>query len=39
MTDITGPDPLSLVELGGGGNLEKIEKNEVLVTYEQEIRS
>ena len=23
MTDITGPDLLSLMELGGGGNLEK----------------
>ena len=23
MTDITGPDPLSLVELGGGCNSEK----------------
>ena len=23
VTDITGPDPLSLVELGGGGNSEK----------------
>ena len=27
VTDITGPDPFSLVELGGGGNnLEKFEK-------------
>ena len=23
VTDIIGPDPLSLVELGGGGNSEK----------------
>ena len=26
VTDITGSDPLSLVELGGGSNLEKLEK-------------
>ena len=30
VTDITGPDLLSLVELGGGG---VIRKNEVFVTY------
>ena len=40
MTDITGPDPLSLVELGGGGEQSgKIKKNEVFVTYERAIRS
>ena len=38
MIDITGPDPLSLVELGGG-SFEKIRKNEVFVTYEPVIRS
>ena len=26
VTDITGPYPLSLGELGGGGNSEKLEK-------------
>ena len=27
VTDVTGPDPLSLVELGGGGNnSKKLEK-------------
>ena len=26
VTDITGQDPLSLGELGGGGNSEKLEK-------------
>ena len=35
VTDITGPDPLSLVELGGG----VIRKNEVFVTYERVTRS
>ena len=30
VTDITGPDLLSLVELGGGG---VIRKNEAFVTY------
>ena len=35
VTDITGPDPLSLVELGGG----VIQKNEVFVTYERVTRS
>ena len=40
MTDITGPDPLSLVELGGGeSKFGKIRKNEVFVTYERVIRS
>ena len=38
VTDITGPDPLSLVELGGGGVIRKIGKNEVFVTYERVIR-
>ena len=35
VTDITGPDPLSLVELGGGVIL----KIEVFVTYERVTRS
>ena len=35
MTDITGPDLLSLVELGGGG----IGKIDVFVTYERVTRS
>ena len=39
VTEITGLDPLSLVELGVGGNSEKLEKNEVFVTYERVIRS
>ena len=41
VTDITRPDPLSLVELGGGerSNSGKIRKNEVFVTYERIIRS
>ena len=37
-TDITRQDPLSLMELGGGNNTEKLEKNEVFVTYERVIR-
>ena len=37
VTDITGPDLLSLVELGGGGGL--ILKIEVFVTYERVTRS
>ena len=36
VSDIIGPDPLSLGELGGLG---KIRKNEVFVTYEHVIRS
>ena len=36
LTDITGPDPLSTVELGGGAI---IRKNEVFVTYKQVTRS
>ena len=36
VTDITGPDLLSLVELGGRG---VIWKNEVFVTYERVTRS
>ena len=36
MTDITGPDLLSLEELGGGG---VILKTEVFVTYERVTRS
>ena len=39
VTDITGLDPPFLVELGVGSNLEKLEKNEVFVTYERVIRS
>ena len=40
MTDITRPDPLSLVELGGGGVIQKKKrKNEAFVSYEWEIRS
>ena len=39
VTYITRPDQLSLVELGGGGVIQKIRKNEVFVTYEQVIRS
>ena len=35
VTDITRPDLLSLVELGGGGNFEI----EVFVTYERVTRS
>ena len=35
VTDITGPDPLSLVELGGGG---VVRKNEVFVAYERVTR-
>ena len=35
VTDITGPDLLSSVELGGGGVILKIE---VLVTYERVTR-
>ena len=34
VTEITGPDLLSLVELGGG-----IRKNDVYVTYERVTRS
>ena len=30
--DITGTNLLSLGELGGGGNSEKLEKNEVFLT-------
>ena len=39
--DITGMDPLSLGELGGGVRVyfEKVEKNEVFLTYEGVIRS
>ena len=37
--EITGPDLLSLVELGGGGVIRKKFKNEVFVTYERMIRS
>ena len=36
VTDIIGPDLLSLVELGGGGVILKIE---VFVTYERVTRS
>ena len=36
MIDIIGPDLLSLVELGGGGAILKIE---VFVTYERVTRS
>ena len=36
VTDITGPDLLSLVELGGGGLILKME---VFVTYERVSRS
>ena len=36
VTGITGPDLLSLVELGGGGVILKIE---VFVTYERVTRS
>ena len=35
MTDITGPDPLSLVELGEGSKSEKLEKMRHIVTYER----
>jgi len=40
--DITGSDPLSLEELGGGGGVNsekfgKIRKNEVFLTYERAI--
>ena len=35
MTDITGSDPLSLVELGGGGVIRKNSKNEVFVTCDR----
>ena len=39
VTDITGPDPHSFGELGGGGgNSEKL-KNEVFVIYGRVIRS
>ena len=36
VTDVTGPDPLSLVELEGGGVMRK---NEVFLSYERMIRS
>ena len=36
VTDITGPDPLSLMELGGV--IWKIRRNEGFVSYEQVIR-
>ena len=39
ITDITRTDLLSLRELGVGGNSEKLEKNEVFVTYGRGIRS
>ena len=40
MTDLTGPDPLSFVELEGGqSNTKKLEKNERFVNYKQVIRS
>ena len=32
VTDITGLHALSLVELGGGSNSEKLEKNQVFLT-------
>ena len=38
VVEITGKDPISLGELGGGLILN-IEKNEVFVTYERVIRS
>ena len=43
VTDITGLDPLSLVELGGGGRRReefgKTRKNELFLTYEWVIKS
>ena len=38
VTDITGPDPLSLGEVGGGGISEKL-KDKVFVTYERVVKS
>ena len=40
VTEITGTDPLILVELGGGWLIRTtLEKNEVIVAYEWVIRS
>ena len=39
VSDITGPDLLSSVELGGGGVIRKTKKTEGFVTYERVIKS